>query len=272
MTIVFQIDRTDAIPIDVRDILPETLRGKNLDEIRKLPILRGNQQVTCGECFEISETQQDCDIVWRGQLTAVGGLCQAMKSGTVYIDGDVGNLVGATMQGGEIEIRGSAGDYLGCEMTGGLIRVRGNVGNQVGGALAGSARGMRGGEILVHGNAGRETGCRMRRGLIVVAGSVGEFAGYGMLAGTILVFGDCDKYIGSDMVRGTIGCLGNADRETLLSAFRRGNHVDSVIFELLGQRLRTLGFEPHLTMSESLRIYHGDCLNGCRGEVLLHDH
>ena len=270
MTIVFESRQMNDLPIDARGINPAAIQNKSLGEIHQLTIRQGNQQTTCGECFEISSEDGRHDLEWRGNLTHVHSIGRSMRSGHMVITGSAGHQAGAEMVGGTLELRGNAGNQLGAEMRGGLIVVSGCVGDQAGGAFPGSARGMRGGEILIHGNAGRNLGCRMRRGLIAVAGSTDDFVGYRMAAGTILTCESCGQHVGSDMVRGTILCLAGSGLEENSTAFHRGNVIQSNIFRLLHRRLKTIGFAGKIdSLLEPLQIYHGDSLNGCRGEVLF---
>ena len=257
-------------PVDVRGITPESVQDKKRDEVSALPIQLGNRRIACGEYFEISCIEGDHDLVWRGSLANVHSIGRFMKTGRILIEGNSGNLTGAEMVGGEIEINGSAGHQLGAEMHGGMIRVAEDVGDHTGAALPGSLRGMRGGEILIGGNAGREPGCRMRRGLIAVAGNSDDFAGYHMLAGTILIGGECGAHVGAEMVRGTIICLSGWNDVQQDAAFRRGSSIQSTIFRLIHRRLKTIGFPGDIDrLLNPMQVYHGSCLNDCRGELLI---
>ncbi len=84
------------------------------------------------------------------------------------------------MSRGSITIEGDCGDFLGANMRGGSIICHGNAGDRVGDQ-------MRRGMILIDGNAGDYCGSRMLAGTIGVFGSVGNYVGFGMKRGTILL-------------------------------------------------------------------------------------
>ena len=271
MAVVFALKNPNKIPIDVREISPESISQKSIQEIAGIKIQNGNQIVPIESCFEIEGSSEEFDIVWRGNLSSVHSIGREMKSGRMLVQGDAGDFMGAGMSGGEIEVRGNSGHGVGMAMSGGLLRVLGNVGDEVGAHMPGHSRGMTGGEILIEGNAERNAGSRMRRGLISISGDVGDFAGFNMLAGTILIQGRCGRHLGAEMKRGTICCLGEVvEKESIPESFRRGNLVSSVALRLVFQRLARLNLElGKSALLDRLRIFHGDAFHGFRGEIFL---
>jgi formylmethanofuran dehydrogenase subunit C len=261
---------TDRIGVDWQGITPESLRGKSLASVQRTRIRRGNHEVELGELFRITGDPSDRRWELEGDFSAVHDIGAGMTAGEIVVEGTVGRHAGATMRGGRLEIRGDVGDHLGAEMRGGVIRVRGDAVNHVGAAYAGSRRGMSGGMILIDGNAGSELGLRMRRGLIAVGGSAGPHLGRRMLAGSIFVFGSCGAYPGAAMRRGTIGLFGEA-RPALLPTFRAGYRSPLSVLHLLEKHLHDEGFAvPRLrNLAGAIELFHGDLLEGGRGEVLL---
>lgn len=260
----------DSIPIEFAGLKPAGLATLSLDEIRRLPIRRGNRGTTLGDLFRVAGDPADEAWTIDGNCPNVHGLGSEMTSGSIVVDGPIGPRAGFAMRGGRIEIRGDAGDWLGAEMRGGVIRVHGNAGSHVGAATPGAKRGMSGGMILIDGDARDEVGSEMRRGLIAVGGTVGANLGFRMLAGTILVFGNCSGAPGMSMRRGTIGVFGSS-RPTLLPTFKSGYRGPLSMLRLLESQLAAESFAPERLsqLTADVELYHGDGLQLARGEVLL---
>ena len=159
-----------TVPVEVEGITPDTVAGKSADDVSRLPIYCGNEQLPLGELFSVSGDSADGCMHWSGDLAGVHWIGAKMVSGSVIVAGDAGRHVGSEMSGGEIRVEGIAGDWVGGEMRGGVIRVAGKAGHLIGAAYRGSARGMTGGTILIRGGAGNEIGHTMRRGLIAIGG------------------------------------------------------------------------------------------------------
>jgi len=260
---------TDRIGVDWQGITPESLRGKPLASVQRTLIRRGNRKVDLGELFRITGDPPDMRWELEGDFSTVHHIGDGMTAGQIIVEGPVGRHAGAAMRGGRLEVRGGAGDHLGAEMRGGVIRVRGSAADHVGAAYAGSRRGMSGGMILIDGNAGSELGLRMRRGLLAVGGSAGPHLGRRMLAGSIFVFGSCGAYPGAAMRRGTIGLFGEAP-PVLLPTFRAGYRGPLSVLHLLEKHLHDEGFAvPRLrNLAASIELFHGDLLEGGRGEIV----
>ncbi len=269
MTWQLETDYAGSIPLEVEGILPEQMAGKSLDEIRQMPIVHGNRQVPLGEFFQLSGDPGDQCLVWRGELSRVHWMGAGMTRGTMRIVGSAGRHVGSRMRGGRIEVQGDVSDSVGAEMLGGRIHVHGNTGHLAGAAYRGSARGMTGGTILIDGSAGNEVGHGMRRGLIAIAGSAGDLVGMNMLAGSIFVFGKVGLRHGAGMRRGTIGLLGS-ELYTPLPTFYRACRCSLELLRIVERTLHRLSFPLSVTLSDmQIDLYHGDMLEGGRGEMLL---
>lgn len=256
------------VPLEVEGVLPETVRGKSLDDVRRMPVYLGNQQISLGEAFQVAGSTEDERIDWHGDVSGVHWIGAKMQSGHMQVHGNAGRHVGSEMHGGTIQVDGDAGDWVGAEMHGGRIHVRGRAGHLVAAAYRGSRQGMTDGVILIGGDVGNEIGHTMRRGLLVVAGAAGDLIGMNMLAGTILVFGTVGIRHGAGMRRGTIGIF-SSGCPPLLPSFRYATQFQPLMLAILERQLAAWGF----TLPERLSylpcdLYHGDFVAGGRGEML----
>lgn len=260
-----------SLPVELDGITPEALAGKSRREIERLPIRHGNRALPLAELFRVAKKCGDGEtLVLQGDLAGVHRIGARMTRGAIRVEGSAGRHVGSQMRGGKILVTGDAGDWLGGEMHSGRIRVRGNARDGVGGAYPGSRRGMTGGTILVAGAAGLEVGRLMRRGLIAIGGPVGPLAGANMLAGTILLAGECGPLPGAGMRRGTIALLKPGSRVDLLPSFRAGCRHRPVAMQLVLRELARRGFALSSDVFSALfDLFHGDLLEGGRGEVLM---
>lgn len=258
-----------TIPLELNGLLPETLAGRALSEIERLPVVFGNRSTPLAELLSVSGTADGESLEIRGDdLANVHGIGGRMSRGVIRVTGNVGRHLGAEMSGGSILVHGDAGDWAGAEMSGGLIRLRGNAGHLLGGAYRGSPRGMTGGTIVVAGSAGNEVGRAMRRGTIAVKGDVGDAAGFSLLAGTIVVGGTLGIRAGANMRRGTIVHLG-AEPPTILPTFRHACRLQPTFWRLLAIRLKELGLPiSRDVFGLEFDRYNGDFLAGGRGELL----
>ncbi|QDU30164.1 Formyltransferase/hydrolase complex Fhc subunit C [Anatilimnocola aggregata] len=269
MPLHFEARQSSSLPIEVHGITPDLLREKSVAEIEKLEILQGNRRLPLAELFVVKGTAAEQVHRWSGTLTNVHWLGAKMKSGRIEVTGGIGRHVGSELRGGEIHIHGSVSDWLGAELHGGLIHVRGSAGDSVGSAYRGNTKGMTRGTIIVGGNAGHEPGHSLRRGLIYIAGNIGDMAGLNMLAGTILVGGKAGLRHGAGMRRGTIVFLGS-QAPPLLPTFRRGCRFQPGVFPLLAAQLRQAQAPfSEESMAAAFDLYHGDLLEGGRGEILV---
>ena len=125
------------------------------------------------------------------------------------------------------------------------------------------------GTIIVDGNAGNEIGLTMRRGLIVIGGNAGDLIGFNMLAGTIMVFGESGIRHGAAMRRGTIIFMGDSHPQ-MLPSFRHAICYQPEFMRVMLRKLQATGFDvPDSALESSYDLYHGDMIDGGRGEILL---
>lgn len=269
--IYLQLKAEPALPVEAESITPDNLRGKSIQEIKKLPLWCGNAEETIGDYFEVQKEQAEGEtetkVVLRGEFAKFKRLGQGMSFGELVIQGSVGFHTGALMRGGSLHIMGNAADWLGAHMEGGRITVEGNAGHFVGNAHRGKTQGMSGGMILIKGDAGQMVGSRMRRGLIAVMGNCGDALGFKMLAGTIFAGGQIGIRAGANMVRGTIILR---QQPELLPAFYYNCRYAPVFWKMLCVELEHNGFAlPADCKGASLKRYSGDALTGAKGEVLI---
>jgi formylmethanofuran dehydrogenase subunit C len=269
MTLRLTYKATATVPVEVEGVLPETICGRSLDDVARLPVFHGNRRVPLGELFDVAgDTDQPC-VEFAGDLLGVHWIGAGMTGGTLRIAGSAGRHVGSDMQGGRIEVRGDVGDDLGTALQGGEILVLGGAGDRVGAAHRGASRGMTGGTIAVTGNAGHEVGAGMRRGVIAVGGRAGDWLGANLLAGTILAAGGAGRQAGANMRRGTI-LLGGSQPPELLPTFRYACRYGPTFLPLLTVDLQRCGLplDPAVSRSE-YDAFSGDHLELGRGEILV---
>jgi formylmethanofuran dehydrogenase subunit C len=288
--ITLVLKQAPSLPVEAESINPESFAGKQVQEIKHLPIWCGSCQETVGAYFDVEITASgekhaapskpafgllgsdggDNDLpelVLQGDLSRFKRLGQGMRAGTMVIQGSAGFHAGAMMRGGVLLIQGNAGDWLGAHMEGGLIQVEGSAGHFAGAAYRGNSLGMTGGTILIRDNAGQRLGGRMRRGLIAVGGDCDDMPGYCMLAGTIVVCGKAGIRAGVRMKRGTLVLL---QPQVLLPTFYYNCAYRPVFWQILCAQLAQAGFAMPPSCGEMLfRRYSGDANEGGRGEVLM---
>lgn len=273
MPLTLTLKTPSAIPLEVDSVQLEVVRTRSADEVKSIPIQRGNEQCPLGEFFDVKgSASDDEELIWVGDCSKVKFLGAYWKRGKITVQGNAGMHLGAKMTGGEILVAGDAADWVGAEMHGGQIRVLGNAGHLVGAVYRGGRRGMTGGEILIHGSAGNEIGHTMRRGLIAVGGSAGDATGFNMIAGSIFIFGKSGIRPGAGMRRGTIGLLGSAVPPDMLPTFRLACVYQPVYMQLYLRELSQRGFPvPPECFRSQYRRYLGDFLELGKGEILVRD-
>ena len=265
MALVIELVEKPQVPLEVEPIRPDLNANSNLKEILQTPIFHGKEQVEFGSFFKVEGTPEDRVHRWVGDFSGVHWIGKGLTEGEIHIEGSAGRHVGSEMEGGTILVSENVSDWVGAEMKGGLIRVDGDAGHLVGAAYRGSPKGMTGGTLLVRGKSGNEVGHTMRRGMICVGG-VGDLAGFNMLAGTILVFGECGIRHGAGMRRGTIGFFGESQPE-LLPTFKFACRQKLDVLTIASEYLKSNEFDRDFPAQVDL--YHGDFLEGGRGEIML---
>lgn len=275
MPLILEQQVETSLPIEVPNIVPESLRGSSTQQIAKQTIGFGNRDIELGELFRVSgklkndKTEQP-DIIWRGHLNSVHWIGASMSVGWMAVESSAGRHLGSQMVGGLINVHGDVSDFTGCEMTGGTIRVAGDAGDLAGANYPGSKFGMNRGTIIIQGHAGKGVGQAMRRGVIVVGKTCGELAGWDMLAGTLIVLGQCGTNCGAGMKRGTIVLSDPNQPPPDLPVFRKGSSQQSFpVLRLLANWLANEmnGFDRGRFLSPPFVQYHGDVLRGGRGEI-----
>ena len=268
MPLELELTGSTSVPLEVEALTPDAVRQLELAAIERLEVFEGNNKACVGDFFRVKGSPEDGHIEFMGDLSGVHWIGTKMQSGQITVHGNAGRHVGSEMAGGRIDVLGDASDWVGGEMKSGTIHVRGRAGHLVGAAYRGSATGMRGGTILVNGDAGNEVGHTMRRGMIAVGGSVGDLVGFNMLAGTILVGGEAGIRHGAGMHRGTLIFLAENGPD-LLPTFTHGGKQQPLVMTMLRKELEKFDFGPASRLSEEFDLYHGDQLEGGRGEILI---
>ncbi|MEM2147740.1 MAG: formylmethanofuran dehydrogenase subunit C [Candidatus Bathyarchaeia archaeon] len=205
--------KTFKLPIIAECINPDMLKGKTLDDMRRLELWEGNKRRTLGELFKIeisnpASSSENVTIIVNGDVSRVKRIGAGMKSGEIIIKGNAGMHLGAEMHGGKITVYGNALSWAGSMMKGGAIEIHGDAGDYLGAPYRGSKEGMRGGKIVVSGNVGNEAGAYMHKGVIKIYGNAGQFTGFRMRGGTIYVQGSCGGRAGACMVDGAVIVVG----------------------------------------------------------------
>jgi len=269
MPLTLSLKQTSSVPLEVEGILPESVRGKSLAEVEQMKMFQGNNETPLAEFFKITGDPDDGVMIFDGDVQGVHWIGCQMSEGRIEVRGNAGRHVGSEMTGGRIDVAGDVSDWVGGEMKGGLIHVKGRAGHLAGAAYRGSASGMTGGTLLIEGDAGNEIGHTMRRGMLVVGGSIGDLAGFNMLAGNIFVGGESGIRHGAGMRRGTLTFWGDA-HPPLLPTFRRACRFRPHIFQIVFRDLLRLGFPlAESLLQADFDLYHGDFLEGGKGEILL---
>lgn len=264
-----RLNSAKGVRFDVGGLPLHQMVDHSINDIESWQIQRGNQQVALQELFAVSGDATDGIVEITGNLASVDRLGCGMTGGQVVVRGSVGHHLGAKMRGGQIVVHGDVGQWCGAEMKGGLVHVHGNVDDHAGSAYRASPRGMTGGTLLIDGNAGNQVGVAMRRGLIAVGGDCGDLAGQRMLAGTIVIAGRSGKRHGAEMRRGTIVHLGDTNGR-LLPTFQQGYRGKPPAIGLVLRELARLGFPlPENVLESEFDLFHGDMLQGGRGEVFV---
>ena len=257
-----------SVPLELESITPDSLRELDLAAIEQIEIFEGNNKARLCDFFQVSGDPSDGELVFEGDLSGVHWIGTKMSSGRITIEGNVGRHLGSEMSGGQIDVKGDASDWVGAEMRGGTIHVRGRAGHLVGAAYRGSAAGMRGGTILIDGDAGNEVGHTMRRGMIAIGGSIGDLAAFNMLAGTVLVGAGQGIRHGAGMHRGTLVFL-SEDAPELLPTFTHAGRQQPLVMTMLNRELSKLGYPHADLLLNEFDLYHGDQIEGGRGEILV---
>ena len=263
------------MPIEAENITPDIIASKQMSEIERLAVYKGNRQHNLSELFEISgDIANEAGgqvIMVEGNTALVKYIGSSMSSGKIIVEGNAGMHLGSKMTGGEIQVKGSVDDWAGAEMSGGCIRVNENAGNRLGSAYRGSPEGMTGGLIVVDGKAGQECGALLRRGMIVIRGAVAPFAGVHMNGGQIFAFGQVSKRLGASAKGngGFIACFGGVE-QMLPTYIYDSTYKPNFMRMYLQQLSENLGVkEAAKFMDTPFERFSGDLACGGNNEIFV---
>lgn len=242
-------------PLIIDKVTPNEFHLRNLEELKDLPIRRGNRTYRLSRFFKVEEEGQayglsDIIIIVEGSDSRLVRLGEAMEGGSMIINGDAGMHLGASMIGGEIKVNGNVDNWCGAEMKGGAITVNGDAESFLGSNYIGNVEGMSGGIIKVKGSVKDFAGVRLNGGEIVIEGSCGDFLGYYMKNGKITVKGKCGVEIGSRMRGGVINIFSKA-------VVGLGFIHDKTVKELFEDK------------EYELSVFRGDMLEDGEGEIRI---
>ena len=237
--------------VSLESIVPERFATSSQVEIARLPVWAGRSARTIGDYFDV---RGDRSAIVRivGDLTHAHRMGTGMITGTIDVDGSIGNDTGVAMAGGAIHVRGDAG-------------------HRIGAGRPGASRGMTGGEIVVDGSVGDDAGARMRRGLLFAGGNTGTAPARDIIAGTVLVMGRVGGEPALGSKRGTLVVGGEVDVPvTYRHACRyRPPHV-RLALTYLARRFRA-SIDARFVTGTYDR-YCGDAGTVSRGEILRWSH
>lgn len=269
--LIFTLKNQPLQKIDVSPLIPDTLQGMSIGEVKNQTLQVGNREEMVSSIFDVtgSNTQFIRFEKPEGKLDFVG---KGMRKGLIEVNGNAGSYLGQDLGGGKIMVRGSVQAYAAVGQRAGTITVQGDAGDFLGGALPGDNKGMRGGIVQVMGNAGDRIGDNMRRGFILIQGNVGNYLGSRMIAGTIITMGRVGRHPGYGMRRGSI-LIGEALEKIPPTFMDCGSHAlgfINLLFKGLKQEEAEL-VENIFDISRFKRVqrYSGDSAVMGKGEILV---
>lgn len=261
--------RAPLLRVDARALSPAALCVLGREDVLRLPLPQGRDEVPLGEWFDVRSAADDDvqpSLRLEGDLSRFDAIGAGMATGALVVQGPLGDAAGLGMAGGALRIEGAARDLAGCAMTGGLLEVLGDVRDFAAGARPGAMEGMSGGTLVVHGRAGARLADRMRRGTVVVHGDAGEFMASRLVAGTVAVGGRCGPHPAWGMRRGTVVSAGEAPQPALTFVV-----VDAdvhVAWQLLARDLQGFGGRFEGLARRQLTRFVGDLAVDGKGEWL----
>ncbi len=257
-----------TLRLDLAGITPTAMAGQDAAAFARRTLWHGNDALALGEFFDVHALPDEAPaLVFEGDLSRCDGVGCAMDGGSLRVDGDVGDYLGAQLSAGEIRVSGRAGLLAACEMAGGRLEVGGDVGDYAASALPGDMDGMRGGLFIVRGNAGARFGDRMRRGTVLIFGNTGDFLASRLVAGTIAVAGETGAHCGYGMRRGSLVFAGTPP--PIPATFAPTGHDIRVFWALLARSLAAHGGPFVGLPGQRPRRLVGDLGADGKGEWLL---
>lgn len=154
--LIFTFKASVSRVIDCKKLTPDYLQGKSIEAISSITL--GNQ--TVADVFDV-QGDDATTLVFKNTTPQLHYIGYRMKTGSITIEGDVGDFTGAEMQGGTLICKGNTGERTGDTMRRGLL--------------------------LIEGNTGDYCASNMRAGTLGLLGSTGAYLGYGMKRGTLLL-------------------------------------------------------------------------------------
>lgn len=259
-----------ALRVDARRLQPEALAALSADEVRRLRLPHGRDEIELGEWFDVAEdasTSEGPGLHVVGDLSRFDAVGAGLAGGHLEVTGDVGDAAGIGMTGGRLAIHGSARDLAACAMRGGWLEVDGDVRDLAASALPGDTDGMSGGTLLVRGRAGARLADRMRRGTVVIHGDTGDFTASRMVAGTLAVGGACGAHAAWGMRRGSLVFAGASP--SLAPTFVPVESDAAVFWQLLARDLVRFGAPFDALPRRHVRRWAGDLAVMGKGELLV---
>lgn len=229
-----------------------------------LPTPRSGRVLLLGDLFRLRRHQHE-QIVISGDVHFLHRLGYEWATGSLLVEGDVGEELGTRMRSGAIEVRGNTASRAACQMRGGVIRVSGNTGDDLGCPLPGLRSGMRGGRVVIAGTAGHHAGHRMRRGTVLILGDCGHGVGSDMVAGTIAVGGNAGNFAAAGMKRGTLILARPAALDTI--RFVRSRFAPLAIAQLFARDMQSDAPQLAKLLDQPLERFLGDRSAGGQGEL-----
>jgi formylmethanofuran dehydrogenase subunit C len=251
--------------LDLSVLVPNRIAGKSLAEIAALDLATTSEKVTVGDIFKLKGAASD-EIIIEGGSERFDSVGAGMQSGTLHIEGDVGQNAGRLLSGGHLTIVGSTGHYAGSGMSGGKLEILGDAGDFLGGPREGEVHGMSGGLVIVRGSAGNRAADRLRRGTIIVEGDAGDWPASRIVAGTLVVVGASGINPGYLMKRGTL-VLGHAS--PLTPTFIDCGPLHSAFLNVFSRAMKPDSRIGAKLFASPLRRVMGDMAVLGKGEILL---
>lgn len=263
-----RLKQAPDVRVDLRGVTPTALAGLSTTQIEQLSVGHGNAWSPLAEFFEVQAADDEA-LVFEGDLSRFDRVGWQMDSGTLRVEGSVGDYAGAAMRGGQLQVSGHAGDLAACEMAGGTLTIAGDAGHFVASTLPGSIDGMRGGTVVIRGRAGDRLADRMRRGTVVVFGDVGDFAASRLVAGTIALGGAAGAHLGYGMRRGSVVLASDAGAAAVPFSFVPAGAEAAVFWQLLSRDLVRHGGPFASLPKRRIERHLGDRGVGGKGELVV---
>lgn len=260
------LKQAPALRVDLRSVSVAAFADLDAAAVGRHVVHHGNEAVALGDLFTVAP-QADGELRLEGDLSKFDRIGWQLAGGTIRIDGDAGDYLGAGMSSGEIVASGSAGLLAACEMSGGRLEIGGDAGDFAASALPGSMDGMRGGTLIVRGSAGARFADRMRRGTALVFGDAGDFLASRLVAGTIALAGRAGAHVGYGMRRGSIVFAGPAPEVS--ATFVPAVAAAPVFWQLLSRDLARHGGAFGSLASRGIHRHLGDVAAGGKGELIV---